>query len=139
MHHDPEKYRGASFPEILFGLRTITHQRLRDRKGRLIPTVVSYPMGEDAREEMAATARTQEDMLLLKLAEMPEASLAELAKALGWSMKDGSPYKQMVSRTFEKLERAKLVKKERGSYVLTPAGEKLVEKLKPAKPQQSED
>ena len=62
--HWQGKFRGPEFSEIIFGLRTITCQRLKDSRGRLIPTVVSYPMGEDAQENLAATARNQEDDLL---------------------------------------------------------------------------
>jgi DNA-binding MarR family transcriptional regulator len=90
-------------------------------------------MGENAREEMAVTTRSQEDQLLINLAEMPQASRANLATALGWFMSDGKPYKQMATRTLKSLEKAKLVKEERDVYVLTPAGEKTLARLRPAK------
>jgi hypothetical protein len=131
--HWQGKFRGPEFPEILFGLRTITHSKLRDSRGRLMPTVIAYPMGDEAREEMAATARLQEDQLLLKLAEKPQASFADLASALGWKLKTGEPHKMMVSRTFDALKKANLVRKERGKYTLTPTGVKEVEKLKTAR------
>jgi AAA domain len=131
--HWQGKFRGPDFAEFMFGLRTITHQRLKDSRGRLMPTVISYPMGEDAKEEIAATARSQEDMVLLKLVEMPEASLGKLATAMGWNLRNGDPNKMMVSRKLDALEKAKLIKKERGGYVLTPAARRPSRGCGPAK------
>jgi len=54
-------------------------------------------------------------------------------------MRGGKPNKMLVSRKLEAMVKAKLIKKERDGYILTPAGEKLVAKLKAAKPVQSED
>ena len=96
-------------------------------------------MDEDAKEEIVATSRTHEDQLLIKLVEMPDASHAKLATTLGWNMRGGKPNKMLVSRKLEAMVKAKLIKKERDGYILTPAGEKLVAKLKAAKPVQSED
>lgn len=126
--HWQGKFRGPEFSEIIFGLRTITCQRLKDSRGRLIPTVVSYPMGEDAQENLAATARNQEDDLLRILAQMPEASWAELATALGWKMSDGKPYKQLVKRKLAALVKDKLIQKERDGYTITQAGLQALEK-----------
>jgi hypothetical protein len=131
--HWQGKFRGPEFAEILFGLRKITNPRLKDSRGRPIPTVISYPMGDDAREEMAAVARTQEDRLLLKLSDTPSASLSDLAGSLGWNLKNGKPNKMRVSRTINKLEAAKLIKRDRDGITLMPAGEKAVEKLNPTK------
>ncbi len=137
--HWQEKFRGPDFAEILFGLRPLnTCQRLKDSKGRFIPTVISYPMGDDARVEMAARARSQEDNLLLVLVQMPEASQSEIATALGWRLSDGNPYKSLVSRTLKKLENAKLIKMERDGYSLTNAGEKAYASLKPTSPGRSD-
>jgi len=130
--HWQEKFRGPDFTEILFGLRTAARvDRLKDSKGRFLPTVISYPMGDDAQEEMAARTRTQEDDLLRVLVQMPEASQASLATALGWLMRDGKPYKVLVARALKSLEGAKLIKKERDGYSLTANGEKAYASLKP--------
>ena len=137
--HWQGKFRGPDFAEILFGLRTLnTCQLLKDSKGRFIPTVISYPMGDDAQEAMTARARSQEDDLLRVLVQMPEASQSELATALGWRLGDGNPYKSLVSRTLKKLEKAKLIKMERDGYSLTTAGEKACASLKPTSPARSD-
>jgi len=131
--HHQGKFRGPDFAEILFGLRTITCARLKDSRDRLVPTVISYPMGEDAREEMAAVARTQEDQLLVKLSDTPSASLADLAGSLGWNLQSGEPNKMRVSRAIDKLEATKLIKRDRDGIALTPAGNKAIDKLRPVR------
>lgn len=134
--HWSGKFRGPEFSEILFGLRTIRCDRLKTSRGVVMPTVISYPMGEDARADMASAARRQEDDLLIKLAEMPTASMPALAQALGWNLQTGEPNRMKVSRTLDKLAKEKLVKKERDAYVPTPLGEKAIDKLNPTKPKQ---
>jgi hypothetical protein len=133
------KFRGPEFSEVLFRIQTVRCDRIKDSKGRIIPTVIAEPMGEDARDNMAATARSQEDALLGVLAETPEASQASLATTLGWVMRDGSPYKVLVARTLRSLETAKLIKKERDGYSLTPAGKKAVADLSPNPSRGSDD
>jgi hypothetical protein len=99
---------------------------------------IGSTMVEDAKEEIMATSRTQEDQLLIKLVEMPDASQAKLATALGWNMRGGKPNKMLVSRKLEAMVRAKLIKKERDGYTLTSAGEKAVAKLRPKQTDQPE-
>jgi hypothetical protein len=133
------KFRGPDFADMLFGLQTVTHQLLKDSRGRLIPTVVARPIGEIAQEEMAAAARSQEDELLKVVVQMPGASWSQLATALGWKLADGKPNKTRVSRGLAKLEKAKLIAKERDGYSLTAKGEKAVANLKPFPSKGSDD
>src|SRR4029077_9721204 len=39
--HWQGKFSGPDFAPIAFNLRTVTHERLKDTKGRLIPTVIA--------------------------------------------------------------------------------------------------
>jgi hypothetical protein len=64
--------------------------------------------------------------LLTVMAEVPGASLVELAKRANWSTKDGQPNKSLVQRLINDLCRAKKVKKESGRWVLTKAGKVIV-------------
>jgi hypothetical protein len=59
----------------------------------------------------------------------PEASLADLARILGWSMRDGAPYTMKVKRARDELIKAKLVAIERGKAALTERVKKLAETL----------
>jgi hypothetical protein len=132
------KFRGPDFADLVFGLQTVTHERLKDSRGRLIPTVVANPIGEIAQEEMAAAARTQEDQLLLQLSATPTATQPDLARSLGWFMRDGAPAKMRVKRAIDKLEAAKLLKRDRDGVTLTPSGENAIAKLTPTKPKQED-
>ncbi len=122
--HWQGKFRGPDFAPISFQLRTVTHERLKTTKGRLIPTVVARHLSEAAQQAIEKTQRSHEDAMLKVVAAHPTASLAELANLLGWRMQDGGPYKMRVKRVLKTLEKAKLIKMERDGNMLTPAGEK---------------
>jgi len=126
--HWQGKFRGPDFAPLSFQLRTVTHERLKDHKGRLLPTVVACPLSDAAQHEIATTARSREDALLKILAAKPTASQAEIANLLGWKMRDGQPYKVRVKRTLDALKKAKLVKSDRDGFVLTPKGEDALKK-----------
>jgi hypothetical protein len=122
------KMRGPDFSPFAFVLRAVTHERLKDSKGRLIPTVIAQSLSEVGQEELANVARTNENRLLRELAKDARASDSELAARLGWFMKNGDPYKVMVRRTLKKLERLKLVTLGLGgAATLTPKGQKATE------------
>ena len=124
--HWQGKYRGPDFAPIMFLLRTVTHEQLRNRKGKLLPTVVAAHLSEIAQQEIATVARSRENELLRTLNEHGAASHAELATLLGWKMRDGQPYKVLVRRTLSALAGAKLISKERDGYALTPKGLKAI-------------
>ena len=122
--HWQEKHRGPDFAPLSFLLRTVTNEKLKDSKGRLIPTVVASHLSEAGQQELANVARANENKLLAELAHNGKASQAELAKAVGWFMKNGEPYKVLVRRTMEKLTDHKLIVVERDGVSLTPKGQK---------------
>jgi hypothetical protein len=120
------KFRGPDFAPITFQLRTVTHQDLKDSKGRLIPTVVASPLSEIGQEEIAKTVHYHENELLAVLADPANkaASLSDLARACQWFMNNGQPYKVQVQRTLKSLIADKLVMKRRGGrFELTALGE----------------
>lgn len=122
--HWQGKFRGPDFAPISFLLRTVTHERLKDSKGRLIPAVVAGHLSEARQTEMATAARGNENLLLEVLNDNEGASLAELARKLGWSMQNGQPNKMLVKRTLEKLQRAKLVTRDRDSWAVADKAKK---------------
>jgi hypothetical protein len=123
------KFRGPDFPQMHFQLRTVTHERLKDSKGRLIPTVVAAPLSEQAREEIAKVTRSKEDQLLVALLDPTncKASKVELARLLGWTMSNGDPYRVLVGRSLRALQNAKLLTLKRGVITLTKEGKKEAE------------
>lgn len=130
--HWQYKFRGPDFTPLSFQLREVTHERLKDSKGRLLPQVIAAPLSEAAEAEIAKVVRSREDQLLLMLDSHPQASTAELAKLLDWKMRNGNPYKMLVARLLKSLAapKIKLITKERDGYVLTPKGLKAIGKDK---------
>ena len=134
--HWQGKYRGPDFAPISFQLRTVTHERLKDSKGRTIPTVVASDLNEAKHNELKTTARTQEDQLLIAIGNSPSGSLADLANLVGWNTRDGEPYKVMVGRVLKRLKNQKLINEGRDGLELTKTGK---EALKAAQAGKTEE
>lgn len=128
--HWQGKFRGPEFSPMMFQLRVETHPRLKDSKGRLMPTVVALPLTEEGQKEMAANLERDEDQVLLAIADNPRGSLADLARALGWALKDSTPNKMRVQRATKALQKHKLVTSFRNVWKLTPDGENEKKRLK---------
>ena len=122
--HWQGKFRGPDFAPISFELRQVTHQDLKDQRGRLLPTIVARHLSEIAKETIAKANDASQVELLKLVAKHPKASLAELANMVGWKMKDGQPYKMKAKRLIIALEKAKLIKKGFGKWDITKDGEK---------------
>src|SRR6516164_6844800 len=58
------KIRGPDFTPLSFLLRTVTHERLISKAGKLMPTVVAEPLSQAREEEMHKQARNEEDLVL---------------------------------------------------------------------------
>jgi hypothetical protein len=127
--HWAGKFRGMDFAPITFRLDTVTAQRLKDNRGRSMPTVMATPMDEAGREALAATERRDEDQVLRAIDKHPGASSNELAKGLDWKVRDGKPYGVRVRRAAEKLAGDGLILKHRGAWVLGKQGEKELNNL----------
>ncbi len=117
------KFCGREFSPLSFELKTVFHPILKDARGRDIPTVIAHPINETDKQQMAAASRRHEDQLLKAIYEHPGASLRALAVALMWLDGKGQPNAMKVSRAADVLAREKLVRKHRGSWQLTSAGE----------------
>jgi hypothetical protein len=116
------KFRGPDFAPLAFLMKTVTHERLKDSKERLIPTVVAENLSEAGQEAMTQKNRDDEKKLLAELDRNSSASQAELAKSLGWFMRDGQPYKTMVRRIIKRLVSDKLIIEEHGGISVTEKG-----------------
>jgi hypothetical protein len=124
------KFRGPDFAPITFRLETVTSEKIRDSKGREMPTVLATALSKE--DERAAEARTvaDEDALLLALADNPRATFAGLAVALGW-ISDKGENKAKVKRCADRLKGDKLVKSDRrGTLLLTDKGNEEVERVR---------
>jgi hypothetical protein len=120
--HSQGKFRGVEFAPMHFMLKTVTHEQLKDSKGRLMPTVVCDWISDGAKEEIAKQRLTDEDRLLRFIKADPKATLASLATKMGWRLFNGDPHKVKVGRTIKGMK--KLVTQTRaGKYKLTDEGE----------------
>jgi hypothetical protein len=122
--HWQGKFRGPDFAPMLFQLKTVTHERLKDSKGRLVPTVIAAYLSQEAQEAIAAATRTKEDEVLAAIAANPKASLRDVARTLGWKLRSNEPNQMAVSRAVASLKKDKLVMMERGKPVLTGKGKR---------------
>jgi AAA domain len=127
--HWAGKFRGIDFAPMQFRLDTVTAQRLKDNRGRNIPTVMATPMDEAGRDALAVAARTDENQVLRAIYGHSGASSNELAKLLKWQMRDGRPYGVRVRRAAEKLAGDGLILKHRGEWALSARGEKELNNL----------
>jgi hypothetical protein len=123
--HWQGKFRGIEFAPMHFMLKTVTHERLKDSKGRLIPTVVANWISEVAQEEIAKRKLIDEDKLLRLIQNHPKASLAELATKLGWRLqRTGDPDKKKVDRVIKGRLKKLVTTTRAGNYKLTLEGER---------------
>jgi hypothetical protein len=125
--HWQGKFRGPEFAPINFMLKSVTHERLKDSKGRSISTVIAKYLTDQAQAEMAKTARSDEDLLLEAIGKDGSGSISDWATRLGWLSSKGGPLKSKVHRVLGRLKRLKFVAEERGKYTLTDKGQKALD------------
>jgi hypothetical protein len=116
------KHRGPGFDPLHFEVCGVTAERVKDSKGRPIPTVIARAMSAPDYHERATAA---EDGNARVLAAMEEhSSIADIATALGWVSKDGEPQKSKVHRVMQKLLEGEFVRRNGTAYERTLKGEK---------------
>ena len=126
--HTQGKFRGVEFAPMHFLIKTVTHQDVKDSKGRLIPTVICEWISEQTKERFAVQKTSDEDAMLALLRDNPKASIAELAVKMGWKLYSGEPHKTKAARCIESLKKGKLVTITRaGRFQLMPEGKKALE------------
>jgi hypothetical protein len=102
--HWQGKFRGVDFAPLFFQLKTVTHERLKDSKGGLIPTVISTWLTETAKEEIDQTIDKDRERALAILAADPKISLSDLATKMGWKpYHNGKPNRSMATRCIKAL------------------------------------
>ena len=118
------KWRGAPFEGMAFELRTITSERLKDTKGRSIPSVIAIPITEEGAARREAVGDEDDKSVLRMIYRDRNASQTSIARALGWFWPDGvTPTKTKVARVQERLKTSKLIYKFHGNkYRVTKKG-----------------
>jgi hypothetical protein len=74
---------------MIFQLKVVTHERLKDADGNLIQTVVAQPLSDEGLKDIRAQSRKDEDEVLLSIRENPGLSSRDRAQELGWLMRSG--------------------------------------------------
>lgn len=92
--------------------------------------MVAKAVSEAERKKLEADTHSHEDKLLIAMNENESASMSRLAELNEWFLGDMKPNKPLVQRTLKNLQKDKLVRKERGTWVLTDRGKKVAEKAK---------
>jgi hypothetical protein len=130
--HWAGKFRGPEFAPMTFQLRTVTHERLKDSKGRTIPVVICEPISEERRQEMKARSNRDADEVLLSIGENAGISQRERAMRLGWYMNNDQPYQMRVNRAEQRLIQDGAIRRGRTGWKLTDHGRKDLARLKKA-------
>ena len=92
------KFRGPEFAPMHFLIKTVTHQDLKDRKGRLIPTCLAELIGEQATDDIAAQRAADEKQVLELISLNPKISMANIATAMNWQLYTGEPNRMRAKR-----------------------------------------
>lgn len=129
--HSCGKMRGPNFDPIRFELRGVDLMGYPDAQGRPTKSVAARHIPEVRAEQLDAEAVDDENHLLMAMAKKPEASLADLALACGFTSATGTPQKSRVHRLLTALQpNGLVVKNRRGQWRLTPKGRKAMEQLR---------
>jgi hypothetical protein len=119
------KFRGPEFNPVHFELRVVKHPRLKDTRGRDIPTVVAFPL-DDAGVAAKGTANVRdEDKVLKAIGEHPNKGREGLAKLTGM-------YDNKVDKIAKNLADQKLIAKERVGWSVTSKGARAITALESA-------
>jgi AAA domain-containing protein len=105
--HWQGKFRGADFAPLYFQIKTVTHERLKDSLGGLIPTVISTWLTDTAKEQIDKETDADQRRVLAIVANDRTVSLSDIAKQMRWKpLRDGTPNKVKAGRYVKELTRA---------------------------------
>jgi hypothetical protein len=135
------KIRGPDFEPMYFTLDVVTSEKVKDAKGRLMPTAIARPLSEHDHDRKLAESYQEDEDLLLAVECNDGASLKDMAIACNWyastGRAKGQPYKVKVQRKLEKLKKEKLVEKPVDKWTLTQAGRDKAKAIKAARESRS--
>jgi hypothetical protein len=125
--HWQGKHRGAEFDPLMFELKGVESSLVKDSKGRFMPTVLATPLLETRAMEIAASAYTLKERLLLNIEQYQGQSVAQRCIEIGLVNSSGNVKKSSLVKMLEGLQDEKLVKRILNNWLLTEKGEKAVE------------
>jgi hypothetical protein len=125
--HHQGKFRGVDFEPLAFELVGITAEKLQDKRGRSIPTVIAVPMSKDDENAKRAKTFSEGDEILLALLDQQGELITgdDLARKLQWFATNQTPYRTKVQRVVKLLNGSGvLIDVERSGMSLTKKGQK---------------
>jgi hypothetical protein len=125
------KFRGSLDWVLRYELEVIRdHPKLRDVKGRFIPTVVARPLADSAAEAKESRAGADTEAMLAAICNAPGTRATDLARTLGW-IYGAKAYVNVnkANRALKTLAKDKLAVDMLGTWKATPAGEKYLNEL----------
>lgn len=120
--HWQGKHRGPDFEPLRLELQRVECEKIRDHKGRVMPTILAKPVLELRANQIARETLRMEDQLLLNISDDEGLSVRERCRALGLVRDDGEAETSRMSRLLDRLRMDKMIKKVRRKWVLTDAG-----------------
>jgi hypothetical protein len=114
------KWRGPTFDPLSIEFETVTSDRLRDVKGRQMPTVIAKPVLTLRAAELSAESERIEDRALAALRANGRITMAGLAAEIGSS-------KSTAHAVKERLVAAGWIKKKGRAYMLTSDGDEVLD------------
>lgn len=120
--HWQVKHRGPDFDPLTLELERRECDRLKDRKGRIIPTILAKPVLTLRATQIARETLSLEDQILMAIHDDPTATKAARAAAIGIP---ATRYQRLIDR----LRDQKLIKKKARKWQLTADGEEAIEDI----------
>jgi hypothetical protein len=124
--HWQVKHRGPDFQPLKMELEVQRCERVKDRKGRIIATVLAKPVLQLRASEMVRERLSIEDRFLISVMDEPELSQRERCRSLRLIRSDGEPDTARITRIIKGLAEQKLIRKFRTKWELTKDGERAV-------------
>jgi hypothetical protein len=118
------KFRGPEFEPITFEMETVESDKVKDAKGRKMPSVVAKPVSEIKLQFAEAKTEREEITLLNFIAGNKNASVADLAIKCNFISAAGNPQKSKVFAMCARLIEDKLLEKRGTKYRITAKGKK---------------
>jgi len=128
--HWQGKHRGAEFAPLMFEVKGVESDLVKDSKGRIMPTVMAIPLMETRALEIATGAVAMEDRLLLNIESYDAMSIRQRCVEIGMTNKDGKANSTGLTRMLNKMLDEKLVSRLRSNWMLTEKGERAVQIIK---------
>jgi hypothetical protein len=126
--HWQGKWRGVEFNPLHFVTRQVTHERLKDKYDRLIPTIIADFIDEAAREAIADKTVDDRREVLRLIGANPSSSFTTVATGMRWHNSQEKPDRSKAQRFINDLIRRKLVLRDKtdDKLKLTDAGKEAI-------------